>query len=70
MRKPMGHIQGQGIILTIDATIQQFVREAVLEQMTDFEAESAWAVVANAKTGAVLAMVSLPDFDPGNIRQG
>jgi len=70
VRKPVGHIQGQGIILTIDATIQQFVREAVLEQMTEFEAESAWAVVANPKTGAVLAMVSLPDFDPEDIRQG
>ncbi len=70
VRRPTRHIQGQGIILTIDATIQQFVREAVLQQMTDFEAESAWAVVANAKTGAVLAMLSLPDFDPGDIRQG
>jgi cell division protein FtsI/penicillin-binding protein 2 len=70
VRQPMGHIQGQGIILTIDATIQQFVRNAVLEQMTAFEAESAWAVVANPKTGAVLAMVSLPDFDPANIRRG
>lgn len=70
VHKPTGHSQGQGIILTIDATIQQFVREAVLRQMKAYEAESAWAIVANPKTGAVLAMVSLPDFDPGNIQQG
>lgn len=69
VREPMGRIQGQGIILTIDATIQQFAREALLERMTEFEAKSAWAVVANPKTGAVLAMVSLPDFNPGNIRR-
>jgi cell division protein FtsI (penicillin-binding protein 3) len=57
---------GVGIILTIDATIQQFVREALLEQYKNYRAESAIAVVAEPKTGAILAMVSLPDYDPAN----
>jgi cell division protein FtsI/penicillin-binding protein 2 len=57
---------GVGVILTIDATIQQFAREALMEQYKYFQAESAVAVVADPKTGAILAMVSLPDFDPNN----
>jgi cell division protein FtsI (penicillin-binding protein 3) len=55
---------GVGIILTIDSTVQQFVREELVKQYESYEAESAVAVVAEPKTGAILAMVSLPDFDP------
>jgi cell division protein FtsI/penicillin-binding protein 2 len=58
---------GAGIILTIDATIQQFVRDELFKQYKNYEAESAVAIVADPKTGAILAMVSLPDFDPGDI---
>jgi len=59
---------GQGIILTIDATIQQFARDELYKQYKNYEAEAAVAVVAEPKTGAILAMVSLPDFDPADIR--
>jgi cell division protein FtsI (penicillin-binding protein 3) len=55
---------GAAIILTIDATIQQFARAELLKQYESFEAEAAIAIVAEAKTGAILAMVSLPDFEP------
>jgi cell division protein FtsI (penicillin-binding protein 3) len=58
---------GMGVILTIDATIQQFVRSALMKQYKSYEAESAVAIVAEPKSGAILAMVSLPDFDPNNI---
>jgi cell division protein FtsI (penicillin-binding protein 3) len=59
---------GVGIILTIDATIQQFARAELMKQYRSYQAESAVAIVADAKTGAILALVSLPDFDPNNIR--
>ena len=55
---------GVGIVLTIDSTIQQFVRDELVKQYESYEAESAVAVVAEPTTGAILAMVSLPDFDP------
>ena len=58
---------GKGIILTIDATIQQFARDELFKQYKNYEAEAAVAVVAEPKTGAILAMVSLPDFDPADI---
>jgi cell division protein FtsI (penicillin-binding protein 3) len=59
---------GCGIILTIDSAIQQFARSELLKQYRDYDAESAIAIVAEPKTGAILAMVSLPDFEPDNIR--
>ncbi len=58
---------GVGIILTIDSTIQQFARDELMKQYESYEAESAVAVVADPKSGAILAMVSLPDFDPADI---
>lgn len=72
-RRPLGFIRqasvlkdGVGIILTIDAAIQQFARTELLKQYENYQAESAIAIVADPKTGAILAMVSLPDFDPGH----
>jgi cell division protein FtsI (penicillin-binding protein 3) len=59
---------GVGIILTLDATIQQFARAELMKQYRSYQAESAVSIVADAKTGAILALVSLPDFDPNNIR--
>jgi len=58
---------GKGIILTIDATIQQFARDELFKQYKNYQAEAAVAIVAEPKTGAILAMVSLPDFDPADI---
>lgn len=59
---------GCGIILTIDSTIQQFARQELVKQYESYEAESAVAIVAEPKTGAILAMVTLPDFEPRDIR--
>lgn len=59
-------IHGAGIILTLDATIQQFAREALMTQYKAFDAEAAIAMVADPHTGEILAMVTLPDFDPAD----
>jgi cell division protein FtsI (penicillin-binding protein 3) len=61
-------MHGSGVILTLDATIQQFVREALFQQYRAFEAEAATAMVVDPRTGAILAMVSLPDYDPADAR--
>ncbi|MBN1508822.1 MAG: penicillin-binding protein 2 [Sedimentisphaerales bacterium] len=62
-------INGAGILLTLDATIQQFAREELVRQYKAYEAEGAVAVVVDVKSGAILAMVSLPDFDPADARR-
>ena len=58
---------GVGIILTIDSTIQQFARDELAARCEEYEAESGVAIVAEPRSGAILAMVSLPDFDPDHI---
>ena len=57
---------GVGIILTLDATIQQFAREELMARFKEYEAEAGTAIVMDPKSGAILAMVSLPDFEPSN----
>jgi len=59
---------GVGIILTLDAAIQQFARAELIKRYENYQAESAVAIVAEPQTGAILALVSLPDFDPNDIR--
>jgi len=58
---------GAGIILTLDSTVQEFARAELEKQYKNYEAESAVAIVAEPRTGAILAMVSLPDFEPNDI---
>ena len=57
-------VDGKSLILTIDTVVQGFVRSALLKQKRTYEAEAAVAVVMNPHTGAILALVSLPDYDP------
>lgn len=55
---------GLNLVLTIDSVIQRFVHEALQQKKDEYEAESAVGVVMDPWTGAILAMVSLPDYDP------
>jgi cell division protein FtsI/penicillin-binding protein 2 len=59
-------MDGCGIILTLDATIQEFARAELIKQYEAYQAESAVAIVADPTDGAILALVSMPDFDPAN----
>jgi cell division protein FtsI/penicillin-binding protein 2 len=60
---------GYGIILTIDSIVQQFVREELMKVLKSYEAESAIAIAMEPETGAIMAMVSLPDFDPARFNK-
>ncbi|MBU0726485.1 MAG: penicillin-binding protein 2 [Alphaproteobacteria bacterium] len=59
---------GQPVQLSLDLRLQHIVRESLLESMTEFQAIGAAGVVLDARNGEVLAMVSLPDFDPNQTR--
>lgn len=52
--------------LSIDLRVQHIVRDELERAMERYKALAAGAVVLNARTGEVLAMASLPDFDPNN----
>src|SRR5690606_25078707 len=52
--------------LSIDRRVQHIVRDELEQTMERCHAIGAGAVVLNTRTGEVLAMASLPDFDPNN----
>lgn len=57
-------IPGADVYLTIDHNIQYEAETALASGVKEYGAAAGWCIVMDAKTGAVLAMASLPDFDP------
>jgi cell division protein FtsI (penicillin-binding protein 3) len=54
------------IQLSIDARVQFILREELEKVVDQFSAKGAAGVVMNVRTGEVVGMVSLPDFDPNH----
>ena len=57
-------IPGADVYLTIDHNIQFEVEDALKWGVSEYGAGSGWCIVMDSRTGAVLAMASLPDFEP------
>jgi cell division protein FtsI (penicillin-binding protein 3) len=55
---------GQPVVLSIDLRIQNILREELGQAMADFNAIGGAGVLLDIRTGEILGMVSLPDFDP------
>ena len=49
--------------LSLDVRVQGVVRDELMKSMTEFHAIGACGIVMDVRTGEVIAMVSLPDFD-------
>ncbi len=52
--------------LSLDVGVQSIVRDELLKTIKEFNAKGAVGVVQDTKTGEILAMVNLPDFNPHN----
>lgn len=52
--------------LSLDARIQSVFYEQLSMAMQKYQAKAAMGMLMNSRTGEMLAMVSLPDFDPEN----
>jgi len=56
--------EGANVYLTLDVVIQDYLHQAVSESIRQFSAQWGAAVVVEPFTGKVLAMCSVPGFDP------
>jgi cell division protein FtsI (penicillin-binding protein 3) len=52
--------------LSVDLRVQHILRDELTAAIERYQAIAATGIVLNVKTGEVLAMVSLPDFDPND----
>lgn len=57
-------IEGMDIYLTIDSTIQLFVEDAISNYLAKNKADFVAIMLADAKSGAILASGTYPSFDP------
>ncbi len=55
---------GYDVYLTIDACVQNIARKELLSTVKQYAPEAAWAIVLDTRTGALLADVDWPLFDP------
>jgi cell division protein FtsI (penicillin-binding protein 3) len=59
-------VNGSTLQLTLDASIQHIVEEALQEAVDKLNPLSAYAVVVDPGTGEILAMAGTPTFDPNH----
>lgn len=57
-------VDGNDIVLTVDFNIQSFVEEEIVKLAERWSAESATALALDPKTGKIIALASVPVFDP------
>ncbi len=52
--------------LALDVRVQRVVRDELARHIEEFSAKAGNALVLDTQTGAIVAMASLPDFDPNH----
>jgi cell division protein FtsI/penicillin-binding protein 2 len=57
---------GQNVVLTIDSVIQHIVETALAEAMEKHSPVSISGIVVRPRTGEILALATLPNYDPNN----
>ena len=60
-------VNGSTLQLTLDATIQHIVEQALAEGVQTHRPLTAYAVVVDPNTGEILAIAGTPTFDPNNV---
>lgn len=59
---------GLSVELTVDSVIQNIVEQALADAYREHSPENITGIVIRPRTGEILAMASLPDFDPNNLQ--
>lgn len=68
-REYVSPIPGNDLVLTIDRTIQHYVCQKLSESVNYHQAAGGTVIIVEPETGAIIAMCSMPSFDPNNYRQ-
>jgi cell division protein FtsI (penicillin-binding protein 3) len=55
--------------LSVDLRVEHALRDELLKAKEKYHARAASGLVSNVKTGEIVAMVSVPDFDPNNPKE-
>ena len=61
--KNLKKIDNEPLHLSLDINLQYLIREELLKSISDFKAKGAASVLMDAKTGEVLSLISLPDYN-------
>ncbi len=56
-------VPGTSLVLTLDKTVQHYLEKGLSEAVVVNNAASAYGIVMEVETGAVLAMATMPDYD-------
>ncbi len=59
-------IDGNSLVLTINQTMQYYLEKGLKTTMEEYQCKGAYGIVMDCNTGGVLAMASLPDYDPND----
>lgn len=59
-------VPGNNVKLTINKTYQTILEQELVEGLEKFKGDSATGIIIDPRTGEILALSSLPDFDPAN----
>jgi cell division protein FtsI (penicillin-binding protein 3) len=57
------------IELSVDLRVEHALRDELLKAKDKYKAKAASGLVSNVRTGEIVALVSLPDFDPNNPKE-
>ena len=57
---------GQPVELSLDARVQFILHEELSQVIVDFSAKGGAGIIMDVRTGEIIGMVSLPDFDPNH----
>ncbi|MBL0318277.1 MAG: penicillin-binding protein 2 [Alphaproteobacteria bacterium] len=61
--------QGEQLKLSLDLRVQNILYTILSQGVSEFKAIGANGVVMDVTNGEILGMVSLPDFDPNNVKE-
>jgi cell division protein FtsI (penicillin-binding protein 3) len=61
--------QQEPVELAVDLRVEHALRDELLKAKEKYKAKAAAGLVSNVRTGEIVAMVSVPDYDPNNPKE-